>query len=72
MMIRIPVHGIRNSHKLKGEKIMKHAALSKFHHEMEYAYNAGTTTTLCTVINANGVQIANEKFTAPDPEGDET
>lgn len=51
---------------------MKHAALSKFHHEMEYAYNAGTTTTLCTVINANGVQIANEKFTAPDPEGDET
>lgn len=50
----------------------KQAALSKFHHEMEYAYNAGTTTTLCTVINANGVQIANEKFTAPDPEGDET
>ena len=50
----------------------KQAALSKFHHEMEYAYNAGTTTTLCTVINANGVQISNEKFTAPDPEGDET
>lgn len=43
----------------------KAAALAKFHHEMEYANTNGTTTTLCTVMNANGAVIANEKYTAP-------
>lgn len=42
----------------------KAAALAKFHHEMEYASTSGTTT-LCTVMNANGAIVANEKYTAP-------
>ncbi len=40
------------------------AAMASFHHEMEYALNAGITT-LCTVINANGDTVAKEKYTAP-------
>ena len=39
-------------------------AMSAFHHEMEYAYNAKITT-LCLVINANGNVVETEKFTAP-------
>lgn len=42
----------------------KTSAVAKFHHEMEYACNAGITT-LCSVMNANGIIVANEKFTAP-------
>lgn len=42
----------------------KTAAMSSFHHEMEYAMNAGITT-LCAVLNANGDTIAKEKYTAP-------
>lgn len=42
----------------------KSGALAKFHHEMEYAMNAGVTT-LCCVMNANGVIVACEKHTAP-------
>ena len=42
------------------------AAMAKFHHEMEYAMNAGITT-LCAVLNANGDTIAKEKYTAPQP-----
>lgn len=44
----------------------KTAAMSSFHHEMEYAMNAGITT-LCAVLNANGDTIAKEKYTAPAP-----
>ena len=40
------------------------AAMASFHHEMEYALNAGITT-LCAVLNANGDTIAKEKYTAP-------
>ena len=42
----------------------KSAAMAAFHHEMEYAINAGITTT-CVVLNANGDTVAKEKFTAP-------
>lgn len=42
----------------------KNGAMSAFHHEMEYALNAGITT-LCTVMNANGDTVAKEKYTAP-------
>lgn len=42
----------------------KTAAMSAFHHEMEYAYNAKITT-LCVVLNANGNTVESEKFTAP-------
>lgn len=40
------------------------AAMASFHHEMEYALNAGITT-LCTVMNENGDTVAKEKYTAP-------
>lgn len=43
------------------------SALASFHHEMEYAMNAGITTA-CIVLNANGYTIANEKYTAPAQE----
>lgn len=39
-------------------------AMASFHHEMEYALNAGITT-LCTVMNENGDTVAKEKYTAP-------
>ena len=42
----------------------KPAAMASFHHEMEYAINAGITT-LCVVLNANGDTVAKEKHTAP-------
>lgn len=42
----------------------KTGAMAKYHHEMEYAMNAGITT-LCTVMNANGDTVAKEKYTAP-------
>ena len=42
----------------------KTAAIAKFHHEMEYACNAGITT-LCSVMNSNGTVVASEKYTAP-------
>lgn len=42
----------------------KTAAMASWHHEMEYACNAGVTT-LCMVVNANGDTIAKEKYTAP-------
>ena len=42
----------------------KNAAMASFHHEMEYAINAGITT-LCVVLNANGNTVESEKFTAP-------
>lgn len=42
----------------------KTAAMSAFHHEMEYAINAGITT-LCVVLNANGNTVESEKYTAP-------
>lgn len=48
----------------------KATAMAKYHHEMEYAYNAGITT-LCTVMNSNGATAAIEKYTAqpaPNPE----
>lgn len=48
----------------------KPAAMAKFHHEMEYACNAGITT-LCMVANSNGALLANEKYTAPAPESGE-
>ena len=50
----------------------KTAAMASFHHEMEYALNAGITT-LCLVLNENGDTVAREKHTAPpapEPEGD--
>ena len=42
----------------------KNGAMASFHHEMEYAINAGITT-LCVVLNANGNTVESEKFTAP-------
>lgn len=46
------------------------SAMAKFHHEMEYACNAGITT-LCSVMSANGDTVACEKHTAPPaPEPD--
>lgn len=42
----------------------KNAAMSQYHHEMEYALNAGITT-LCVVLNANGNVVESEKYTAP-------
>lgn len=45
----------------------KAGAMSKYHSEMAYAMNAGVTT-LCTVMNASGGIIANEKYTAPAAE----
>ena len=42
------------------------AAMAKYHHEMEYAMNAGITT-LCVCMNANGDTVAKEKYTAPAP-----
>lgn len=42
------------------------SALASFHHEMEYALNAGITTA-CIVLNANGDTVAKEKYTAPAP-----
>lgn len=42
----------------------KTAAMASFHHEMEYALNAGITT-LCICVNANGDMVAKEKYTAP-------
>ena len=42
----------------------KPAAMASFHHEMEYAINAGITT-FCVVLNANGDTVAKEKYTAP-------
>lgn len=47
----------------------KSAALAKFHHEMEYA-STSRVTTLCTVMNAGGAIIANEKYTAPIEDGE--
>ena len=47
----------------------KDAAVAKFHHEMEYAVNAGLTT-LCMVVSANGAIVRNEKYTAPAPKPD--
>lgn len=44
----------------------KSEAMAKFHHEMEYACNAGITT-LCLVVDSNGRLYANEKYTAPAP-----
>ena len=44
----------------------KTAAMASFHHEMEYAMNAGITT-LCIVNNANGDTVAKEKYNAPAP-----
>ena len=44
----------------------KQAAMSKFHHEMEYAYNAGISV-LCSVMSAFGAVAAVEKYTAPAP-----
>ena len=43
------------------------AAMASYHHEMEYALNAGITT-LCLCLNANGDTVAKEKYTAPAPE----
>ena len=40
------------------------SAMAAYHHEMEYALNAGITT-LCMCINANGDTVAKEKYTAP-------
>ena len=42
----------------------RNGAMSAFHHEMEYAINAGITT-LCVVLNANGNTVDSEKYTAP-------
>ena len=42
------------------------AAMASFHHEMEYAMNAGITP-LCVVLNANGKVVESEKYTAPTP-----
>lgn len=42
----------------------KKDALSKFHHEMEYAINADNDI-LCIVANSNGVILENKKYTAP-------
>lgn len=42
----------------------KNGAMSAYHHEMEYAINAGITT-MCVVLNANGNIIEREKYTAP-------
>ena len=44
----------------------KTAAMAAYHHEMEYAMNAGITT-LCIVVNANGDTVAKEKYNAPAP-----
>ena len=44
----------------------RNGAMSAFHHEMEYAINAGITT-LCVVLNANGNTVESEKYTAPQP-----
>ena len=40
------------------------SAMAAYHHEMEYALNAGITT-LCMCINADGSTVAKEKYTAP-------
>ena len=42
----------------------KQAAMASYHHEMEYAYNAGITT-LGIVTNANGDTVTKEKYTVP-------
>lgn len=42
----------------------RNGAMGAFHHEMEYAINAGITT-LCVVLNANGNTVESEKYTAP-------
>lgn len=41
-------------------------AMAAYHHEMEYALNAGITT-LCMCINAQGDTVAKEKYNAPAP-----
>lgn len=50
------------------------AAMAYFHHEMEYAINANTTTA-CVVLTENGDTVKKEKYTAQsaifgDAEGD--
>lgn len=44
----------------------KNDAMSRYHHELEYAYTAGIET-MCCVVNTNGAMIASEKCTAPAP-----
>jgi hypothetical protein len=44
----------------------KKSAMASFHHEMEYAMNAGITTA-CVVLNSNGDTVAREKYNAPVP-----
>lgn len=55
---------IKNDSRAIFEYADKKAAMASFHHEMEYALNAGITT-LCTVMNENGDTVAKEKYTAP-------
>ena len=42
----------------------RNGAMAAYHHEMEYAINAGITTT-CVVLNANGDTVTKDKYTAP-------
>lgn len=57
---------IKNDSRALFEHPDRKAAMASFHHEMEYALNAGITTA-CVVLTENGDTVTKEKYTAPAP-----